>query len=150
MIPILLSILLFLLIIVIVCINILDKWRFRADQQYPYVRELMDEWERVTLRLLSAAGADVPEVSVSGSRHPWQAASAANRLAAACPVPDPASPAAKRQRELEEELIVFQDVYNDLARSFNKSLDRPVVRQLGRLFRWTQWEALEFHPDQSA
>lgn len=53
---IILSILLVLAILYIVCVNTLDKWRFRADRQYPYVRELMDEWEQVTRRLLDAAG----------------------------------------------------------------------------------------------
>ena len=57
---IILSILLVLAILYIVCVNTLDKWRFRADRQYPYVRELMDEWEQVTRRLLDAAGGAGP------------------------------------------------------------------------------------------
>lgn len=68
---IILSILLVLAILYIVCVNTLDKWRFRADRQYPYVRELMDEWEQVTRRLLDAAGGQVPDVHVAGQKHPW-------------------------------------------------------------------------------
>lgn len=148
--PILISLLLIFLIIFITCLNTLDKWRFRADRQYPYVRELMDEWESVTLRRLSVSGVSAPDVSVSGSKHPWQAVSAANRLAAACPPPNPSdpvlSPILARQGELEEELDLFLTVYNDLARSFNKALNRPVIRQMGRLFHWEPWEPLNFNP----
>ena len=81
---IILSILLVLAILYIVCVNTLDKWRFRADRQYPYVRELMDEWEQVTRRLLDAAGGQVPDVHVAGQKHPWDAVAAADHLAAAC------------------------------------------------------------------
>lgn len=144
------SILLFLLIVYIVCLNALDKWRFRADRQYPYVRELLEEWESVTLRLLSTAGIPAPEERVAGQKHPWDAAAAANRLAAACPPADPANevfgPLWDRQGELEEELGVFQTVYNDLARSYNKALGRPVMVQLAKLLHWQPWETLEFSP----
>lgn len=49
-------ILIVLFIIFVTCYNTLDKWRFRADRQYPYVRETMDEWEAATLELLSLRG----------------------------------------------------------------------------------------------
>ncbi len=150
--PVFLSILLFLLIVYITCINILDKWRFRADRQYPYVRELLEEWENVTLRLLSVSGVDAPPVRVSGSKHPWQAVSAANRLAAACPAltdtDNPVlAPILARQGELEEDLDTFLVVYNDLVRSYNKALNRPVIRQLGRMLHWEPWEMLDFNPN---
>lgn len=151
MIPIILSILIILVILFITCMNALDKWRFRADRQYPYVRELMDEWEAVTLRLLETSGADIPPVRVAGQKHPWEAAAAANRLAAACPPPDPANPVTApilaRQGELEEALDVFLDVYNGLVKSFNKTLNRPVVKQMGLLFHWQPWEPLDFNPN---
>ena len=89
---IILSILLVLAILYIVCVNTLDKWRFRADRQYPYVRELMDEWEQVTRRLLDAAGGQVPDVHVAGQKHPWDAVAAADQLAAACQALDLSSP----------------------------------------------------------
>ena len=50
------------------------------------------------------------------------------------------------QAELEEELDVFLEVYNGLARSYNKALGRPVVRQLARLRGWQSWPALDFCP----
>ena len=143
------SVLFLLLIIFIFCLNTLDKWRFRADRQYPYVRELMNEWEAITLQLLSTSGSTIPPVSVSDSKHAWQAVSAANKLAAACqalPQPD-FSPVLTRQGELEEELDTFLVVYNNLAQSFNKALKRPVVRQFGSLFHWEPWEPLNFNPD---
>ena len=98
---IILSILLVLAILYIVCVNTLDKWRFRADRQYPYVRELMDEWEQVTRRLLDAAGGQVPDVHVAGQKHPWDAVAAADQLAAACHPPSafpswPARPSWRR------------------------------------------------------
>lgn len=148
--PIVISVVIVFFIIVVICYNTLDKWRFRADRQYPYVRELMDEWEQVTLRLLSASGISAPEVSVSGSKHPWQAVRAANRLAEACPPPETANPLLgpilARQGELEEELETFVDVYNGLVKSFNKTLNRLVIRQIGRLFHWESWEELNFYP----
>lgn len=148
---ILLSVLLLLLIVYIACLNTLDKWRFRADRQYPYVRELLEEWETVTLRLLDVSGVPVPPQRVAGQKHPWDAAAAANRLAAACPPPDPANPVTApllaRQGELEEELDTFLVVYNGLVKSYNKALGRPVVRQLGRLLRWQPWQPLDFNPD---
>ena len=111
---IILSILLVLAILYIVCVNTLDKWRFRADRQYPYVRELMDEWEQVTRRLLDAAGGQVPDVHVAGQKHPWDAVAAADHLAAACQALDLSSPLCvpllARQAELEEELDVFLEV----------------------------------------
>ena len=135
---IILSILLVLAILYIVCVNTLDKWRFRADRQYPYVRELMDEWEQV------------PRVHVAGQKHPWDAVAAADQLAAACQALDLSSslcvPLLARQAELEEELDVFLEVYNGLARSYNKALGRPVVRQLARLRGWQPWPALDFCP----
>ena len=147
---IILSILLVLSILYIVCVNTLDKWRFRADRQYPYVRELMDEWEQVTRRLLDAAGGQVPDVHVAGQKHPWDAVAAADQLAAACQALDLSSPLCvpllARQAELEEELDVFLEVYNGLARSYNKALGRPVVRQLARLRGWQPWPALDFCP----
>ena len=128
----------------------MDKWRFRADRQYPYVRELMDEWEQVTRRLLDAAGGQVPDVHVAGQKHPWDAVAAADQLAAACQALDLSSPLCvpllARQAELEEELDVFLEVYNGLARSYNKALGRPVVRQLARLRGWQPWPALDFCP----
>lgn len=89
---IILSILLVLAILYIVCVNTLDKWRFRADRQYPYVRELMDEWEQVTRRLLDAAGGQVPDVHVAGQKHPWDAVAAADQLAARLPGSGPVLP----------------------------------------------------------
>ena len=50
------------------------------------------------------------------------------------------------QDELEDELDVFLEVYNGLARSYNKALGRPVVRQLARLRGWQPWPALDFCP----
>lgn len=94
----------------------------------------MDEWEQVTRRLLDAAGGQVPDVHVAGQKHPWDAVAAADHLAAACQALDLSSPLCvpllARQAELEEELDVFLEVYNGLARSYNKALGRPVVRQL--------------------
>lgn len=133
-----------------ICTNMLDKWRFRADRQYRYVRDLMDEWEAVTRRLLSAQGAEIPDVAVAGQKHPWDAIAAANRLAEACPAPDfdnpVTAPILGRQGELEEELDTWLQVYNGLARSFNKALGRPVVRHMGKLFKWNAWEDLNFNP----
>lgn len=150
MIPVILSVLIVLAILLIISVNALDKWRFRADRQYPYVRELMEEWESVTLRLLETLGADIPPVRVTGQKHPWDAAAAANRLAAACPPPDTQNPVTApilaRQGELEEELEVFLEVYNGLVKSFNKTLNRPVVKQMGLLFHWQPWEPLNFNP----
>ena len=75
---------------------------------------------------------------------------AANRLAAACPMPDQitatAAPLLVRQTHLEEELEVFLEVYNGLVRSYNKALRRPIIRQLGRLLGWQPWEPLQFTP----
>lgn len=148
--PIVISVVIVFFIIVVICFNALDKWRFRADRQYPYVRELMEEWEQVTLRLLSVCGVPAPEASVSASKHPWQAVRAANLLAQACPTPDTSNPVAgpilARQGELEEELETFVDVYNGLVKSYNKTLNRLVVRQIGRLFHWESWEELNFYP----
>ena len=147
---IILSILLVLAILYIVCVNTLDKWRFRADRQYPYVRELMDEWEQVTRRLLDAAGGQVPDVHVAGQKHPWDAVAAADQLAAACQALDRSSSRCVthlgRPAGREEELVVVLEVYNGLARSYNKALGRPVVRQLARLRGWQPWPALDFCP----
>lgn len=147
--PIIISILLVLLILFTICFNILDKWRFRADRQYPYVRELMEEWEAVTLRLLMAAGTPIPEARVSGQSHVWTAVSAVNALAAACPTPNEndsvSAPLVVRQAELEEELDTFLQVYNGLADSYNKALGRPVIRSLAPLFHWQSWEHLNFN-----
>lgn len=144
------AVVIFLFIVWSVCTNMLDKWRFRADRQYPYVRELMEEWETVTRRLLTARNAAVPDVSAAGAKHPWDAAAAVNRLAEACPVPDwdnpVTAPILGRQGELEEELETWLQVYNGLARSFNKALNRPVVKQMGKLLKWTSWEELNFNP----
>ena len=146
--PVILSILLALAILFLVCFNTLDKWRFRADRQYPYVRDLMEEWEDVTLRLLGLTGVQIPAVRVAGQKHPWEAVTAANRLAAACPAPDQIPPGAApllvRQTQLEEELEVFLEVYNGLVRSYNKALRRPIIRQLSRLWGWQPWEPLQF------
>ncbi len=151
--PVLISILLALAILIVVCFNTLDKWRFRADRQYPYVRDLMEEWEAVTIQLLDLTGAQIPTVRVAGQKHPWEAVAAANRLAAACPAPDKitttAAPLLARQTQLEEELEVFLEVYNGLVRSYNKALRRPIIRQLGRLVGWQPWEPLQFTPTPS-
>lgn len=149
--PVVISILLVLLIIFCSCYNMLDKWRFRADRQYPYVRELMEEWETVTLRLLNTLGIQAPDVHVAGQKHPWEAVAAANRLAEACPLPDldnpVTAPILARQGELEEELEVYLTVYNDTAKSFNKTLGRPIVRNVGKLLKWQRWEELNFNPN---
>ena len=148
--PVIISILLVLLIIFCTCYNMMDKWRFRADRQYPYVRKLMDEWETVTLRLLNTLGINAPEVSVAGQKHPWDAVAAANRLAEACPLPDldnpVTAPILARQGELEEELEVYLSVYNGTAKSFNKVLGRPIVRNVAQLLKWSPWEELNFNP----
>ncbi len=146
--PVVISIFFLLFIVFVTCYNILDKWRFRADRQYPYVREYLEEWESVTLRLLAAAGLPAPEGRVSGQTHPWKAVSAANALAAACPPRERCDGALlARQGELEEELDTFLQVYNGLVASYNKALGRPVIRQLAPLFRWTAWEELNFNPE---
>ena len=149
--PIIISVLFVLLILFIACFNILDKWRFRADRQYPYVRELMEEWEAVTLRLLMASGSFIPEARVAGQAHVWTAVSAANALAAACPAlsenDSVSAPLVARQAELEEELDTFLQVYNGLADSYNKALGRPIIRRLAPLLRWQSWEHLNFNPN---
>ena len=87
---------------------------------------------------------------MAGQKHPWDAVAAADQLAAACQALDLSSslcvPLLARQAELEEELDVFLEVYNGLARSYNKALGRPVVRQLARLRGWQPWPALDFCP----
>ena len=138
--PILISIVLFLMIVAIACANVLDKWRFRADRQYPYVRELIAEWETQARQELAAAGIPAPEGRAADCRHVWDAVAAANRLYALCPAPGP------ERAELEEELATFRDVYNGLVRSYRKSLGRPVVRQMARLFKWQRWEEMTFPP----
>ena len=148
--PIVISILLVLLIVFTTCYNMMDKWRFRADRQYPYVRELMDEWETVTLRLLRTLGIQPPEVHVAGQKHPWDAVAAANRLAEACPLPDLDNPVTApilgRQGELEEELEVYLSVYNGTVKSYNKVMGRPIVRNVAQLLKWQKWEELNFNP----
>ena len=149
-IAVLVCIILVLVIAFSTCYNMMDKWRFRADRQYPYVRELLEEWETVTRRLLEASGIQIPDVSVAGQKHPWNAVAAANRLAQACPDPDPANPVTApifgRQGELEEELDTYLQVYNSTAKSYNKVLRRPVVRSFAKLFKWQLWEELDFIP----
>lgn len=148
--PVIISILLVLLIVFTTCYNMVDKWRFRADRQYPYVRELMEEWETVTRRLLSTLGIDLPDVHVAGQKHPWDAVAAANRLAEACPLPDSSNPVTApilaRQGELEEKLEVYLSVYNGTARSHNKVLARPIVRNVAQFLKWQSWEELNFNP----
>lgn len=147
---ILLPVLLILFIVLSACHNAVDRWRIRADRQYPYVRELMEEWEAVTLRLLGTLGREIPDARLSRQKHAWTAAEAANRLALACPVPDPANPVAAplaaRRQALAEELEVYVVVYNELVVSHNKALSRPIVCQLGRLFKWQPWEELNLDP----
>lgn len=147
---ILLSVFILLFIVLSSCYNMADRWRIRADRQYPYVRELMEEWEFVTLRLLNTLGRELPEDRLSGQKHAWTAAAAANRLALACPVPDPANPVTAplfaRQQELAEELDVYLVVYNELVASYNKTLGRPVVRWMARLLKWPLWEELDLDP----
>ena len=138
--PILISILLFLMIVAIACANVLDKWRLRADRQYPYVRGLLDEWETAARQELAAAGIDAPGGRAADCRHVWDAVAAANRLYALCPPPGP------ERAALEDELATFCDVYNSIARSYNKSLGRPVVRQMARVFGWKRWEEMTFPP----
>lgn len=148
--PVIISILLVLFIAFSICYNTMDKWRFRADRQYPYVRELMEEWESVTLRLLDTLGIQPPDVHVAGEKHPWDAAAAVNRLAEACPIPDLDNPVTApilgRQAELEEELEVYLSVYNSTVRSFNKAAGRPIVRTVAKLLKWSPWEELNFIP----
>lgn len=149
---ILVCILVVIMIAFILCYNTMDKWRFRADRQYPYVRDRMEEWENVTRRLLNASDVPAPEVRVAGQKHPWDAVAAANRLAEACPLPDPENPVAApllvRQGELEEDLELFLSVYNGLVKSFNKALGRPISGIVGKLLKWTPWEELNFNPRQ--
>ena len=149
--PIIVSILFVFLILFITCFNILDKWRFRADRQYPYVKGLMEEWESVTLRLLMTTDSRIPDARITGQSHVWNVVSAANVLAAACPPLNEndsnAAPLVARQAELEEELDTFLDVYNGLADSYNKALGRPVIRHLAPLFHWQPWEHLNFNPN---
>ena len=148
--PVIICILLIFFIVFTICYNTMDKWRFRADRQYPYVRELLEEWESVTLRLLGTLGIQPPDVHVTGQKHPWDAAAAVNRLAEACPPPERTTPAGApllaRQVELEEELEVFLSVYNSTAGSFNKVSSRPVVRTVAKWLRWSPWEELDFNP----
>lgn len=148
--PVIVCILLVLLIVFTTCYNMMDKWRFRADRQYPYVRELMEEWESVTLRLLSTLSIQAPDVHVAGQKHSWDAAAAANRLAEACPPPDRNNPVTApiliRQVELEEELEIYLSVYNSTVKSFNKTAGRPIVRSVAKLLKWNTWEALNFNP----
>ena len=147
---ILFSVILLLFIVFSTCYNMVDRWRFRADRHYPYVKEVMEEWESVTLRLLTALGRDIPDIRISGQKHAWTATEAANRLAEACPRPDPEHPVAgpifARQCELAEELELYVAVYNDIAKSHNKTLSRPVVRQMAQLLKWNKWEDLVLHP----
>ena len=138
--PILISVLLVLMIVAIACANVLDKWRLRADRQYPYVRSLLDEWETAARQELAAAGIAAPEGRAADCRHVWDAVAAANRLYAICPPPGP------ERAALEDELATFCDVYNSIARSYHKSLGRPVVRQMARVFKWKRWENMAFPP----
>lgn len=142
-------ILIVLFIIFVTCYNTLDKWRFRADRQYPYVRETMDEWEAATLELLSLRGVQPPEGHVKGQKHPWDAVAAANRLAAACPGSegddDDARAVRARQRELAEKLETYTAVYNGTAKSFNKTASRPFGGTVAKLLHWNLWEDLELN-----
>ena len=147
---ILFSIVIVLFIAFSTCYNMVDRWRFRADRHYPYVKEVMEEWEAVTLRLLTTLGREIPEMRISGQKHAWTATEAANRLAEACPRPDPenpvTSPIVARQSELAEELELYAAVYNDIVKSHNKTLGRPIVRQVGQLLKWKKWEDLVLNP----
>lgn len=147
---IILSILLVLAILYIVCVNTLDKWRFRADRQYPYVRELMDEWEQVTRRLLDAAGGQVPDVHVAGQKHPWDAVAAADHLAAACQALDLSSPLAFPSWPARPS---WRRSWTSFWRS-TTGWPAPTTRlwaalwsgQLARLRGWQSWPALDFCP----
>ena len=147
---ILFSIVIVLFIVFSTCYNMVDRWRFRADRHYPYVKEVMEEWETVTLRLLTTLDREIPAARITGQKHAWTAAEAANRLAEACPRPDPENPVTDplftRQSELAEELELYAAVYNDIVKSHNKTLSRPIVRQVGELLKWTKWEDLILNP----
>lgn len=146
----------------VILFNLLDKDISRAQRQWAYMEDYFDRWVELTERLLNLLAADGENrAQADALLAQWQknrrkcgpGIAAVNALSAFTDAlvakahpnqDDPVGALANQRWDLEEELVTFEQVYNDMIKSYEKRRKKPVYAQLARLLRMQEGVPLEF------